>query len=106
MPYTPSPTAQKVGHGLAKVLGIKLEDNGANSVTRGESTFSTVSGDTYVEEEPSTIDWLKKGIPTGRQAGRFFVNLFPATRWLPRYNVQWFLGDLVAGKKPVYRGTN
>ncbi|EAS33867.1 sulfate permease [Coccidioides immitis RS] len=97
MASQPSTNAQKVGHGLAKVLGIKLEKPDADPVTRGESTFSTGSGDTFVEHEPSSIDWLAECVPSGRQVLMFIVNIFPFLRWLTRYNVQWFLGDLVAG---------
>ncbi|WEW58275.1 hypothetical protein PRK78_003743 [Emydomyces testavorans] len=98
-----SPMGQKVGHGLAKALGIKLQENrdsiGVDPVTRGESTFSVASGgDTYyVEQEPSTVAWIAETIPTGRQLLNSFVNLFPFLRWIGRYNLQWFAGDLVAG---------
>ncbi|EEP81795.1 sulfate permease II [Uncinocarpus reesii 1704] len=90
----------KVGHGLAKVLGIKLEKPdypGPDPVTRGESTFSTASGDTFVEQEPRSVEFLSECVPSGRQLLRFVVNLFPFLRWITRYNIQWLLGDLVAG---------
>ncbi|KAI1938714.1 hypothetical protein LOZ12_004035 [Ophidiomyces ophidiicola] len=100
MPYTPSPTTRKVGLGLAKVLGIKVEENdpsAADSVTRGESTMSTASREIFLEEEPSSVDFLLECVPTGRQMVSYAVNLFPVLHWIGRYNVQWFLGDLVAG---------
>jgi sodium-independent sulfate anion transporter 11 len=94
-------TASKVGHVLAKGLGIKLhyrEPTGLDPVTRGESTFSAGTADTYVELEPSTIDWLKDTIPERRQVGLYFYNLFPFLRWIGKYNLQWLIGDLVAGQ--------
>jgi sodium-independent sulfate anion transporter 11 len=92
-------TATKVGHGLAKVLGIKLDDvNTPDKITRGESVFSVSSADTYVEEEPTVADWLREVVPTGAGVLQYFRNLFPFTRWITRYNLQWLYGDLVAGK--------
>lgn len=89
----------QIGHGLAKGLGIKLDQHKpADPVTRGESVFSVSSADTYVEEEPTAADWIREQLPTGRQVGNYFVNLFPFLKWITRYNLQWFYGDLVAGK--------
>lgn len=92
-------TSSKVGHGLAKVLGIDLNQNQAKdeAITRGESTYSVNTADTYVEEEPHTIDWLKDLVPSKRQVLHYLHSLFPFTHWIMRYNVQWLIGDLVAG---------
>lgn len=89
-------TSTKVGHGLAKVMGIKL-DYRKDPVTRGESTYSVNTAETYVEDEPRSIDWLLGLIPTKRQWFNYFRGLFPFTNWILRYNVQWMIGDLVAG---------
>lgn len=93
-------TSTKVGHGLAKVLGIKLEqpsNAGASKVTRGESVFSVDSSDSYLEEEPTVWEWIKSTTPNGREIGQYVRNLFPFTRWILRYNTQWLIGDLIAG---------
>jgi len=90
----------KVGHGLAKVLGIDLHyrhETGSERVTRGESVFSVGSADTYVEQEPSTSEWFREVIPSGQDIANYFVNLFPFLKWATRYNLQWLIGDLVAG---------
>ena len=89
----------KVGHGLAKVLGIKLNYRNplGDLVTRGESAYSVDTADTYVEEEPRTIEWLQSVTPTGRTAVNYVHNLFPFTKWILRYNTQWLIGDLIAG---------
>ena len=94
-----SSTATKVGHGLAKVLGINLNYRNptGDPVTRGESTYSVDTADTYVEEEPRTIDWVREILPTGHDAVNYLRNLFPFTKWILRYNVQWLVGDLIAG---------
>ena len=88
----------QIGHGLAKVLGIKLDQNNEGLVTRGESTFSVESADNYVEEEPTSLEYVKSLVPTGADALHYFVSLFPFTHWITRYNLQWLYGDLVAGK--------
>ncbi|KAF1813709.1 sulfate permease-like protein [Eremomyces bilateralis CBS 781.70] len=91
-------TWTKVGRGLAKGLGIELEDPVHNErVTRGESVFSVTSADTYVEEEPTVAEWLRQVAPTGQTVVQYFINLFPFLKWIGRYNLQWLIGDLIAG---------
>ncbi|OAL07651.1 sulfate permease-like protein [Phaeosphaeriaceae sp. SRC1lsM3a] len=93
-------TATKVGHGLAKVLGIDLHyrnETGSDRITRGESVFSIDSADTYVEREPTTIEWLQDTLPNGHDLGQYLYSLFPFVHWIGRYNLQWLIGDLVAG---------
>lgn len=92
-------TSTKIGHGLAKVFQIKLHENQAkdDALTRGESTYSVETADTYVEEEPRSIDWIRERIPGPDLAVRYVRNLFPFTKWILKYNLQWLIGDLVAG---------
>ncbi|KAL4779286.1 sulfate transporter family-domain-containing protein [Aspergillus varians] len=90
----------KAGHLAAKVLALKLpEKQNHDPVTRGESTFSAGTFDTYsyVEPEPTTAEWLAEVTPTRRQVGLYFYRLFPFLAWITRYNTQWLIGDLVAG---------
>ena len=95
-----SSSATKVGHGLAKVLGIKLNYRNptGDELTRGESTFSASTADSYVEREPTSLEWLQEVTPSGRTLMRWAYNLFPFVHWIGRYNLQWFSGDMVAGK--------
>lgn len=95
----------KVGHSLAKGLGIKLpyrDPLGAHAdpVTRGESAFSAGTADTYsyLEPEPTSGEWIREIMPSWRELGVYFYNLLPFLRWITRYNWQWFIGDMVAGK--------
>jgi hypothetical protein len=92
--------ATKIGHGLAKVLGIKVDYRNEldDEIRRGESVFSTNTADTYVEQEPTSIEWVRETIPSAQELGVYARSLFPFTHWIGRYNVQWLLGDLVAGK--------
>ena len=92
-------TSTKIGHGLAKGLGIKLQYRNEldEEIRRGESVFSATTSDTYVEEEPRSIDWIKSVTPSGRTWINYFISLFPFIHWIGRYNLQWLTGDLVAG---------
>ena len=95
-----SSTSGKAGHLLAKALGIKLDETSSqhsDSITRGESVFSTKTADTFVEEEPSSWDWIREVTPNWKDFGPYARSLFPFTYWIGRYNVQWLIGDLVAG---------
>lgn len=93
-------TRTKIGHGLAKVLGIKLDyrnERATDKITRGESVFSVSSADTFVEEEPTVAEWVQDQTPSLHDLAQYAQNLFPFTRWIGRYNLTWFTGDLVAG---------
>lgn len=95
--------ATKTGHFLAKILGIDLNDFhklSTDDVTRGESVFSTDSGDTFVEEPPTTAEYLRTVLPSGRDLLRYTKSLFPFFNWIGHYNLPWFVGDAVAGKYP------
>ncbi|KAL2863859.1 SLC26/SulP family anion transporter [Aspergillus lucknowensis] len=90
----------KFGHGAAKVLRLKVPGKEqADPVTRGESTFSVGTFETYsyVEPEPTAGEWLAELVPSWEQVGLYFYRLFPFLAWITRYNLQWFIGDMVAG---------
>ncbi|KAL1383590.1 SulP family sulfate permease [Phyllosticta capitalensis] len=93
------PAASKVGHGLAKILGIQLDETATanDKVTRGESVFSVASADTFIETEPTVAEWFRSIFPSGRDVGQYFKRLFPFLTWITHYNLQWLYGDLVAG---------
>ncbi|OAA68478.1 sulfate permease [Niveomyces insectorum RCEF 264] len=93
----PGAKATKIGHALAKGLGIKVEKPIAyeDEVTRGESVFS--ADDTWVEEPPHTVDFFLRGVPTGKEVVDYIISLFPFLSWIGHYNFQWLVGDLVAG---------
>jgi sodium-independent sulfate anion transporter 11 len=98
-----SPT--KIGHGLAKVLGINLHyrnETGSDRITRGESVFSVGTADTYVEEEPTAAEWLRSITPSLQDVKQYIIRLFPFLHWITRYNAQWLIGDLVAGSLPCH----
>jgi sodium-independent sulfate anion transporter 11 len=49
------------------------------------------------ESDPTVLEWLSDGFPSKQQVGQYFVRLLPFLQWIRHYNLQWFLGDLVAG---------
>ncbi|KAJ5431784.1 sulfate anion transporter [Penicillium cf. griseofulvum] len=49
------------------------------------------------ESDPTVLEWLSDGFPSKQQVGQYFVRLLPFLQWIRYYNLQWFLGDLVAG---------
>ena len=102
-------TSTKTGHALAKVLGIKLNYRTPYpdlAVSRGESVFSVDSADTYVEEEPTVAEWIRGGVPTTHDILGYVHSLFPFTHWITRYNAQWLIGDLIAGKDRYLTSSN
>jgi len=91
----------KTGHFLAKILGIKLNDVGSEDLARGESVFSVQTVDSYIEPEPTSSEWVRGIIPTRHDLLAYTRSLFPFTYWIGQYNLQWFLGDMVAGKSSL-----
>jgi len=93
--------ASKVGRALAKGLGIRLNYRNElnDEIRRGESVFSTTTADTYVEEEPTTLEWVHGILPSGHELVQYTRSLFPFLDWMGSYNLQWLAGDLVAGKQ-------
>ncbi|KAJ2979976.1 hypothetical protein NUW58_g7067 [Xylaria curta] len=91
------PSSSQIGHGLAKALGIKLEEPETERVTRGESIFSIQTADSFFEEQPTVKEVISALIPTRRGIWNYILSLFPFVSWIGFYNVQWLIGDLVAG---------
>ncbi|EFR02965.1 sulfate permease 2 [Nannizzia gypsea CBS 118893] len=89
---------QKLGAGVKKVLGLKDEyPVPTDPVTRGESTFSVQSAEMYYDRDPTTMDYFREITPSGEDIVNYLVGLFPFLSWITRYNVQWLVGDIVAG---------
>jgi sodium-independent sulfate anion transporter 11 len=89
----------KTGHILAKALGIKLQYRKEipDDLSRGESVFSIQTADTFVEDQPTSAEWVREALPSGHDIVHYFRSLFPFLSWIDRYNLQWLFGDLVAG---------
>ncbi|KAJ5094548.1 sulfate transporter [Penicillium angulare] len=80
----------RAGHTLAKILGINLEPS-HYQVSEPDGVH------TYVDPDPTAGDWLREITPTGEQVTQYIYGLFPFLHWIQYYNVQWLIGDLVAG---------
>lgn len=90
----------KAGHLVVKGLGIKVQkrDGICEEISRGESVFSMQTTETFIEEEPTSAEWVASLVPNRRDVVNYFRSLFPFTYWIGRYNLQWLIGDLVAGR--------
>ncbi|KAI1368638.1 sulfate permease [Xylaria arbuscula] len=91
------PSSRQIGHGLAKFLGIKLDEPETERVTRGESVFSIQTADSFFEEQPTVKEVLASLVPTRKGVVEYLLSLFPFLSWIGFYNLQWLTGDLVAG---------
>ncbi|KAI1173870.1 sulfate permease [Nemania sp. FL0916] len=91
------PSRRQIGHGLAKVLGIKLQEPETERVTRGESVISVQTADSFFEEPPTVQEVIAGLVPTKKGIYEYILSLFPFLSWIGFYNVQWLIGDLVAG---------
>lgn len=95
----------KAGHLVAKALGIKLQNQDPyRELERpGASTMSDRTDHTFVEEPPQVLDYLYDLVPPGKELSKYLFSLFPFLSWIGHYNLQWLIGDLVAGKSPSFR---
>ncbi|KAL2198956.1 sulfate transporter family-domain-containing protein [Corynascus similis CBS 632.67] len=89
----------KAGRIAAKALGIKLQEHDPfKELERpGASMKSDQTNHTFVEEPPHVIEYLNSLIPSGKELYDYSRSLFPFLSWIGHYNLQWLIGDLVAG---------
>lgn len=87
------PASTRLGHSLAKILGIQVDYRQENREDRSIS-----SSETFVDVEPTAKEWLSKFKPTKSGATAYITSLFPFLQWIFHYNLQWLTGDLIAGK--------
>jgi len=92
------PSSRQIGNGLAKVLGIKLDEPETERITSGGSVFSGRTADPFFEEQPTIKEVLVSIVPTKKDVYDYILSLFPFLSWITFYNVQWLIGDLVAGE--------
>ncbi|CAF3152233.1 unnamed protein product [Rotaria sp. Silwood2] len=74
-----------------------------NSVAASTSSSSlsrvkAVTHHEYFEPYPTVKDWLKKKFQNPKQRLKnYFLSYLPFLKWIYRYNLVWFWGDLIAG---------
>lgn len=82
-----------------KVLGIDVNERYSKFPTdldtRAKETLHPT--DIYFENEPTVGEFFKELIPTRAGAAQYIQSLFPSAQWIPRYGVNWLLGDVIAG---------
>ncbi|XPT02843.1 hypothetical protein M3J09_011949 [Ascochyta lentis] len=85
------------GRGVAKVLGINVDYRREADPLENSGALSVSSVDTYVEREPTAIEYLSKFTPSFGAVKRYLRSLFPFLDWIFHYNLTWLFGDVVAG---------
>lgn len=100
-----SSTWTKVGHGFAWFFNLNLDPYGQREAERNDSRDASQSHpdvEPYEERDPTAADWLVSVVPTPRAIIHYFYRLFPFLHWITRYNLTWFIGDLIAGKFGIH----
>ncbi|KAF2627674.1 sulfate permease 2 [Macroventuria anomochaeta] len=85
------------GRGVAKALGINVDYRKEADPLENSGALSVSSVDTYVEREPTVVEWLSKFTPSFTALKRYFRSLFPFIDWIFHYNLTWLFGDIIAG---------
>lgn len=89
----------RIGHACARGLGIDVNARRhlepKNLEARATEAISPYRP--YSEDEPTATQWLADHRPTVPATFRYVKSLFPFTRWIFRYNLQWLLGDAIGG---------
>ncbi|KAI0893511.1 sulfate permease [Annulohypoxylon nitens] len=95
-----SSTRTKIGHGLAWFFNLNLDPYGQREAEVNDSRNASQSHpdvEPYNEKDPTALDWIVSVTPTPRGIFQYFYRLFPFLHWITRYNLTWFIGDLIAG---------
>lgn len=71
---------------VKRVLGLEIPINPLDKDT-----------ESHHETDPTVLGWLNDIVPSGRQLLQHFIRMFPFMKWVKHYNVQWLIGDLIAG---------
>lgn len=72
------------------MVNIQQTDN-------SQSTTSDLQHAKHLEVEPDVGQVIKELVPSQNGAINYIKGLFPFIQWMPRYNLQWFLGNGIAG---------
>lgn len=89
---------KRAGRLVARSLGIDVDYRQEPEDTFRSAAKSISSVDTFVENEPTAAEWLAQYRPTAGGAKRYLRSLFPFWSWIFHYNLQWMLGDVIAGE--------
>ncbi|KAI5867110.1 sulfate permease [Durotheca rogersii] len=90
----------KIGHGFAWFFDLELDPYGQREAERNDSRNASESHpnvEPYDERDPTALDWILGITPTPRGIFQYLYRLFPFLHWITKYNLTWFIGDLIAG---------
>ena len=92
------------GRKLARGLGIDVDHRSRAEPTAAmRDAAIRVPGldehDLFFEREPTVAEWLSDHKPTRSGVVAYLRALFPFWNWIFHYNVQWLMGDIVAGEQ-------
>jgi hypothetical protein len=87
-------TLRRAARKLPVVSQIKDDEHMKNTQTKW---FATQHPNSFIDEEPTVVEYFKSIRPTRHDAFVYLTDTFPFLKWIWNYNMQWFLGDLIAG---------
>ncbi|KAF4635044.1 hypothetical protein G7Y89_g3057 [Cudoniella acicularis] len=62
-----------------------------------DTWFATQASDGFMEQKPTVLEYIKSIVPEKQGILQYVEDTFPCYKWLFNYNLQWFLGDVIAG---------
>ncbi|KAH7319889.1 sulfate transporter family-domain-containing protein [Stachybotrys elegans] len=82
-----------------RVFGIDVNERYATlpSDLDTRAIHTVHPADIYFEHEPTVAEFFKELAPSRAGAISYARSLFPSAQWIPRYNLRWLTGDIVAG---------
>ncbi|KAI1491593.1 sulfate permease [Biscogniauxia mediterranea] len=90
---------KKVGLTLAKGLGIDVHAHErcvpCDLVKR--ATDAVHPYESFIEKPPTVKEWAFECLPSRHDIVPYLTSFFPFTKWIGRYNLRWFTGDVIAG---------
>lgn len=78
-------------------LPPSANDIATNDAALIDEKLNEAGIETYFEREPTISRYIKEQLPGRKDAIEYSKSLFPFIYWMPNYNLQWLIGDLVAG---------
>lgn len=89
----------RFGRLLAKALYINVDYRDEPEDYMQSAARSVPSLESFVEAEPTAGEWLSRYRPSVAGLKNYLRILFPFWSWIFHYNVQWLMGDIIAGKQ-------
>ncbi|KAI1495833.1 sulfate permease [Biscogniauxia marginata] len=90
---------QRIALGLAKCLGIDVDAHKSRVPTDlvKRTTDAIHPLEPFTEETPTVKEWAVEHLPCRLDIVPYLTSFFPFTKWIGRYNLRWFTGDVIAG---------